>query len=83
MSRLLKPTKRQKAIVDLLSKIDEEGLDHALVDSIKTYDLLKIAEDQNLTDLVLLYEKTANNLEEYLLKLEKEVEPFREDSDGV
>lgn len=74
---MLKPTKKQKAIVVLLDKIDYEGLEFSMFFGVE--DLLNKIGDDNLIQLVEKFDKAYDNLNLYIDKLEEEVKPFRDD----
>lgn len=75
---MTKPNKRQKAILELLNIVDQEGLHYGLV-NYGVDDQLKALKDQELADLVRALKETTEKLEEVLTDLKGEVQLFIDD----
>jgi hypothetical protein len=73
-----KPNKRQKAILQLLNIIDQEGLHYGFV-NYGVDDQLKAIKDKELTNLVSSLNEITEKLEEYLTDLKEEVQLFIDD----
>lgn len=73
-----KPTKKQQAIIQLLSIIESEGLEYAVTQyGLET--VLEEIDDAKLIKLVEKYYKAAKKLEAVVEELKEEIAPFMED----
>lgn len=74
----MKPTKKQKAILDLLMLIESEGLHYGLVKHglPKSFDQIG---DDDLKDLVAEFRAISQKIENKIEELEQEVAPFLDD----
>lgn len=73
-----KPSKRQKAIMDLLNLIENEGLHYGLVKAGLPDSFDKIGDD-DLSDLVAEFQAVSQKLENKIEELQQEVAPFLDD----
>lgn len=75
---MLKPNKRQKAILQLLNIVDQEGLHYGFV-NYGVNDQLKAIKDKELTELATTLQEVTEKLEEILEDLKEEVQLFIDD----
>ena len=75
---MAKPNKRQKAILQLLAIVEQEGL-HYGVCNYGVTDQVKAIKNTELSNLVDRLNETTESLEEVLSELKSEVEPFMND----
>lgn len=75
---MAKPNKRQKAIIELFSIIEGEGLHYGVV----TYGVseqVEVIKDKELAKLVEKFKEVTADLEAKIEELAEEVQPFLED----
>jgi hypothetical protein len=75
---MAKPNKRQKAILQLLAIVDQEGLHYGLV-NYGVEAQLKAIKDTELNNLVAKFNEITESLEEKLAEYAEEVTPFTDD----